>query len=523
MKVMKAHQSKLQLGKTTIRIMDKGIRTAGHSIKSGLTASVIREEESENERDTDAGVFLQNKRRYLQRDRRNRIVKTTSYQNAVSGHRLPDTVKTQKQHKSVAFYKSAGNGTVPQSMHVSTQAASSRVTSVQTTSYQNAVSGYRLPDAVKTQKQHKREAFSTSTGNGTVPQGVYVSTHAASTQTASIQAVSSRAPSMHAASTWTPSMHAASSQAAVSTAGNTMMQGTAAVSKHAASTGAKAAAKGTAKAAGVASGAATAGVTTGVVVVGETAKKVRRMEERMREALTAAVLGSTAKNRGKKSGTQEQTDTRSAQTGGMRVLWGIISLIFLLLLLVSTLFLSLAIEYNESVQVEEANIIEAAKKELEVSEENIGGYKYKNWFDMDANWCAMFVSWCANECGYIEAGIMPKTASVAEMQRWYISHELYQTKESGYVPKQGDIIIFKNGASHVGIVTSYDAETKMITTIEGNTGSSETAVYHKGSRVKERKYSLTNARISGYGTPEYSKADETEEEEETEENADTGQ
>lgn len=483
MKVMKAHQSKLQLGKTTIRTMDKGIRTAGHSIKSGLTTSVIGEEENENKRDTDAGAFLQNKRRYLQRDRRSRAVKINSYQNVASEYRLQGTRKAQNQHKKVAFYKSTRNGSVSQGVHISTQAASLQTATSRATSVQAASS-----------------------------------IQAASTRTASMQTASTQTASMQAASTQTVSMQAASTQATISTAGNTMMQGTVTASKYAASTGAKTAAKGTATAVGAASGVATAGVTTGVVVVGEAVKKEKRMKERMREALTAAVSGSQVK--GKKSRMQEQTDTRGTQTGGTSVLWGVISLMFFLLVIMLTLSFTLAGEFSELVQEEETDIIEVAKKELEVSEENIGGYKYKNWYGMDENWCAMFVSWCANECGYIEAGIMPKTASVAEMQRWYISHELYQTKESGYIPNPGDVIIFKNGTSHVGIVVSYDAETKMITTIEGNTGSSETAVYHKGSRVKERKYLLTNARISGYGTPEYNKAGE---EEETEDNADTDQ
>jgi len=66
-------------------------------------------------------------------------------------------------------------------------------------------------------------------------------------------------------------------------------------------------------------------------------------------------------------------------------------------------------------------IADAAENELRDADYTVGGYRYKNWYGMDDNWCAMFVSYCADQCGFIEAGIMPKTASVAAMKQWYIS------------------------------------------------------------------------------------------------------
>ena len=43
---------------------------------------------------------------------------------------------------------------------------------------------------------------------------------------------------------------------------------------------------------------------------------------------------------------------------------------------------------------------------------NIGGEPYWSWYGFSGRveWCACFVSWCANECGYIENGIIPKFA-----------------------------------------------------------------------------------------------------------------
>lgn len=152
-------------------------------------------------------------------------------------------------------------------------------------------------------------------------------------------------------------------------------------------------------------------------------------------------------------------------------------------------------------------IVEAAQNELNDADKTVGGYRYKNWYGMDANWCAMFVSYCADKCGFIEKGIMPKTASVAASKQWYINNNLYHDAASGYVPKAGDIIIFGNGMSHTGIVTGYNPETKKLTTIEGNSGRSSTTHYHKGSHVKEHTYSITYSKIAGYGTPQYPQDD----------------
>ena len=152
-------------------------------------------------------------------------------------------------------------------------------------------------------------------------------------------------------------------------------------------------------------------------------------------------------------------------------------------------------------------IVEAAQNELNDADKTVGGYRYKNWYGMDANWCAMFVSYCADKCGFIEKGIMPKTASVAASKQWYINNNLYHDAASGYVPKAGDIIIFGNGMSHTGIVTGYNPDTIKLTTIEGNSGRSSTTPYHKGSHVKEHTYSITYSKIAGYGTPQYPQDD----------------
>ena len=43
---------------------------------------------------------------------------------------------------------------------------------------------------------------------------------------------------------------------------------------------------------------------------------------------------------------------------------------------------------------------------------NQGGQPYWSWYGFNSRveWCACFVSWCADQCGYIESGLVPKFA-----------------------------------------------------------------------------------------------------------------
>ena len=52
---------------------------------------------------------------------------------------------------------------------------------------------------------------------------------------------------------------------------------------------------------------------------------------------------------------------------------------------------------------------------------NVGGEPYWRWygFDSHVNWCASFVSWCADQCGYIESGIIPKFSYCPTGEAWF--------------------------------------------------------------------------------------------------------
>jgi len=104
------------------------------------------------------------------------------------------------------------------------------------------------------------------------------------------------------------------------------------------------------------------------------------------------------------------------------------------------------------------------------------------------------VSWCANECGYIDAGIIPKFAACASQGvPWY--KERGEWQDNSYIPSSGDIIFFDwegdGEADHVGIVEKV--ESGRVYTIEGNSGDS----------CRRNDYPIGDTDIYGYGTPMY--------------------
>ena len=140
-------------------------------------------------------------------------------------------------------------------------------------------------------------------------------------------------------------------------------------------------------------------------------------------------------------------------------------------------------------------LVEVATREIDYKEGADGSTKYGTWAGIgNASWCHAFVSWCANECGFIEEGIIPKTGSCEEGRQWFITRNEYQERGS-YEPAPGDIVYFRHGdeivSHHVGIV-EY-AENGILHTIEGNSGGV----------VKRREYPLNANRIMGYGLPSY--------------------
>ena len=133
---------------------------------------------------------------------------------------------------------------------------------------------------------------------------------------------------------------------------------------------------------------------------------------------------------------------------------------------------------------------------------NEGGQKFWSWYGFGSrvSWCACFVSWCANECGYIEDGIIPKFSLCANAVGWFKDHD--QWLDGSQEPLPGMIIFFdwdnhthtgpQDGHSdHTGIVERV--ENGVVYTIEGNSKDS----------VRERHYNVGHYEIMGYGMPAY--------------------
>lgn len=123
-----------------------------------------------------------------------------------------------------------------------------------------------------------------------------------------------------------------------------------------------------------------------------------------------------------------------------------------------------------------------------VTQEGNGGDSYRSWYGFNSR-----VEWCADQCGYIDSGVIPRFSLCSDGVAWFSSRGQFQ--DGSYVPAAGDIIFFDwgndGGVDHVGIVESVSGGT--VNTIEGNSGD----------KVARRSYSIGSAVIYGYGVPLY--------------------
>ena len=126
---------------------------------------------------------------------------------------------------------------------------------------------------------------------------------------------------------------------------------------------------------------------------------------------------------------------------------------------------------------------------------NEGGQPYWSWYGFDSRveWCACFVSWCADQCGYIDSGLIPKFAGCIDGANWFKSNSRWNDRN--YEPKAGDIIFFDwegdGTTDHVGIVEKCENGT--VYTVEGNSGDA----------CRQRQYTVGSRNIYGYGIPAY--------------------
>ena len=129
---------------------------------------------------------------------------------------------------------------------------------------------------------------------------------------------------------------------------------------------------------------------------------------------------------------------------------------------------------------------------------NAGGQLYWSWYGFDSRveWCACFVSWCADQCGYIDSGVIPKFAGCVNGVQWFKDRGQWQ--DGSFEPSPGQIIFFdwdNKGSSapqygqsdHVGIVEK--CENGIVYTVEGNAGDS----------CRQNQYPVGQYEILGYG------------------------
>lgn len=133
-----------------------------------------------------------------------------------------------------------------------------------------------------------------------------------------------------------------------------------------------------------------------------------------------------------------------------------------------------------------------------VAESQVGnedGEPFWRWYGFDerVDWCAIFVSWCGEQCGYLDAEILPKFAVVSDGAEWFKAKR--QWKSGRYTPKSGDIVFFdweEDGImDHVGIVEK--CENRTVYTIEGNSGDV----------CRRLQYEVRSKKICGYGEVVY--------------------
>ena len=147
---------------------------------------------------------------------------------------------------------------------------------------------------------------------------------------------------------------------------------------------------------------------------------------------------------------------------------------------------------EESPDISSTDIVLVAQSQIG----NVGGKPYWSWYGFEnrVEWCACFVSWCADQCGYIDTGIIPRFSSCTEGSKRFKERGLWRDKN--YIPNPGDIIFFdwdnettgQNGLpDHVGIVEKV--ENGIIHTIEGNSDDI----------CRKNQYTIEYYEIIGYG------------------------
>lgn len=132
------------------------------------------------------------------------------------------------------------------------------------------------------------------------------------------------------------------------------------------------------------------------------------------------------------------------------------------------------------------------------------GYDYTN-----EAWCGMFACWCAYQAG---AGLgVAYDKNSAYTPAFFNFLKANGTYDNTFTtdPQVGDFIFFgaKEGRiDHVAIVIGYDPETKLVTVVGGNQGSSGRGAVTQGVCTWKEDSPWGSKVVKGYGRPNYTYA-----------------
>lgn len=166
----------------------------------------------------------------------------------------------------------------------------------------------------------------------------------------------------------------------------------------------------------------------------KTTRQTARMTiKSTKKAYQVANVTAKATIKGIKLGVKVTTATLKALIAGTKALisaivaggWVTVMIIIVICLIVFICSSILGISSENS------NIVQVASSQIG----NKGGQPYWSWYGYTSRveWCACFVSWCANQCNYIENGIMPKFSNCEAGIKWFKDNKLWQINV--YIPK----------------------------------------------------------------------------------------
>ena len=108
------------------------------------------------------------------------------------------------------------------------------------------------------------------------------------------------------------------------------------------------------------------------------------------------------------------------------------------------------------------------------------------------HWCAAFATAVENKYGNMDFSELDNWNYTPSIQQWAKDQGTWHDAGGDYVPNAGEMLEFDWEADgevdHIGIVESYDPETGIVTTLEGNSSDS----------VARREYDVNDWRIAGY-------------------------